>query len=586
MKQFFKFLLATILGFFVSIFLLFFIMAGIVAGIAGSGGGDEVAVSDQSVLKLSFDYMIPERTSNNPLENFDLINMEGSNPTGLNDILKSIRHAANDEKIQGIYMNVSVSPNSYGTLEEIREALIEFKKSKKFIIAYGEVMEEHSYYLASVADKIYLNPIGDILFDGFSYSQMYLKGMLDKLGVQAQLIRHGKFKAAGEPFITDKMSDENREQIRSFTGSLFNHFITKVAEARKKPVEQVKEIAEKLLVQSAGDAKQYGLVDDLKYEDEVDEELKKLTKSEKDISFVTLDKYRKTAREGKITAKDKIAVIYANGDIMSGEGDEQQVGSDRMAEAIRKARKDSSIKVIVLRVNSPGGSVIASEVIWREVVLAKKSKPVIVSFGAVAASGGYYIAAPADVIVAEPNTITGSIGVFGLLFNAEKLIKDKLGINVEKVKFGEYADLGSPDRPLNAAEIAIIQKMIDRTYTDFIKKVADGRKLTVEQVDAIAEGRVWSGTEAKNIGLVDELGGLQKAIEIAVKKANLTDYRIVNLPEQKDPFDQLLKNFGSDASVFFAKQQLGENYQYLEQYNKLKNYQGIQVRLPFEFVVE
>ncbi len=586
MKQFFKFLLATILGFFVSIFLLFFIMAGIVAGIAGSGGGDDVAVSDQSVLKLSFDYMIPERTSNNPLENFDLINMEGSNPTGLNDILKSIRHAANDEKILGIYMNVSVSPNSYGTLEEIREALIEFKKSKKFIIAYGEVMEEHSYYLASVADKIYLNPIGDILFDGFSYTQMYLKGMLDKLGVQAQLIRHGKFKAAGEPFITDKMSDENREQIRSFTGSLFNHFITKVAEARKKPVEQVKEIAEKLLVQSAADAKQYGLVDDLKYEDEVDEELKKLTKSEKDISFVTLDKYRKTAREGKITAKDKIAVIYANGDIMSGEGDEQQVGSDRMAEAIRKARKDSSIKVIVLRVNSPGGSVIASEVIWREVVLAKKSKPVIVSFGAVAASGGYYIAAPADVIVAEPNTITGSIGVFGLLFNAEKLIKDKLGINVEKVKFGEYADLGSPDRPLNAAEIAIIQKMIDRTYTDFIKKVADGRKLTVEQVDAIAEGRVWSGTEAKNIGLVDELGGLQKAIEIAVKKANLTDYRIVNLPEQKDPFDQLLKNFGSDASVFFAKQQLGENYQYLEQYNKLKNYQGIQVRLPFEFVVE
>lgn len=586
MKQFFKFLLATILGFFVSIFLLFFIMAGIVAGIAGSGGDKDVEVKDQSVLKLSFNYIIPERTSNNPLENFDFVNMEGGNPAGLNDIIKSIRYAATDDKIKGIYLNVSVSPNSYGTLEEIREALIDFKKSKKFIIAYGEVMEEHSYYLASVADKIYLNPIGDLLFDGFSYTQMYLKGMLDKLGVQAQLIRHGKFKAAGEPFITDKMSDENREQIRSFTGSLFNHFITKIAEARKKPVEQVKEIAEKLLVQSAADAKQYGLVDDLKYEDEVDEELKKLTKSEKDISFVSLDKYRKTAREGKITAKDKIAVIYANGDIMSGEGNEQQVGSDGMAEAIRKARKDSSIKVIVLRVNSPGGSVIASEVIWREVVLAKKSKPVIVSFGAVAASGGYYIAAPADVIVAEPNTITGSIGVFGLLFNAEKLIKDKLGINVEKVKFGEYADLGSPDRPLNAAEIAIIQKMIDRTYTDFIKKVADGRKLTVEQVDAIAEGRVWSGTEAKNIGLVDEIGGLQKAIEIAVKKANLTDYRIVNLPEQKDPFDQLLKNFGSDASVFFAKQQLGENYQYLEQYHKLKNYQGIQVRLPFEFVVE
>lgn len=586
MKQFFKLLFATVLGFFISLLILFFIFAGIVAGIAGGADDSETQVKDHSVLKLTLDYIIPERTSNNPFANFDMTTLQGGNPVGLNDLLKSIRYAATDDHIKGIYLKLSISPNSYGTLEAIRNALIDFKASGKFVVAYGEMMEEHSYYLASVADKIYLNPIGDVLLDGFSYNQMYLKGMLDKLGIQAQLIRHGKFKAAGEPFVADKMSDENREQIKSFTGSLFNHFISQIAAARKKPVEQIREITEKLMVQSASDAKLYGLVDELKYEDEVDEELKKRSSSEKELNLVTVEKYHKKAKEGKVTAKDKIAVIYANGDIISGEGDEDQVGSDRMALAISKARKDSSIKAIVLRINSPGGSVIASEVIWREVVLAKKSKPVIVSFGAVAASGGYYIAAPADYIIAEPNTITGSIGVFGLLFNAEKLIKDKMGIKVEKVKFGEFADLGSPDRPLNATEIAIIQKMIDRTYNDFVKKVADGRKLTIEQVDAIAEGRVWSGTEAKNIGLVDELGGLHKAIEVAAKKVNLTEYRIVQMPEQKDPYEEILKSLSGEASVFFAKQQLGEHYRFIEQYRNLKHYQGIQVRLPYEFTIE
>jgi protease-4 len=483
-------------------------------------------------------------------------------------------------------MKVDFSPASYGTLEEIRDALIEFKKSKKFIIAYGEMMEEHAYYVASVADKIYLNPSGELLIDGFSYNEYYLKGMLDKVGVQAQLIRHGKYKAAGEPFVAEKMSNENRQQIESFMGSMFTHFIAKIAEARKKSADEVRNIAEKLLVQGPADAKKYGMIDELKYEDEVDELLKKKSGVDKKIKLVSIDAYHKKVKEGKLTAKEKIAIVYANGEIISGEGSDDEAGSAKIAAAIKEARTDSSIKALVLRVNSPGGSVIASEVMWREVQLTRNVKPVIVSFGAVAASGGYYIATPANVIVAEPNTITGSIGVFGMLLNAEKLIKDKLGINVEKVKFGEFADLGSPDRPLTEAEKAIVQKMVDHTYVDFVNKVAKGRNLRYEQVDSIAEGRVWSGVDAKRIGLVDELGGLDKALAIAKQKAGIDEYRLIQLPEQKDPIETFFKSLSGEVSAYWLKQQLGTEYIYYKQLQQLKNKQGLQARLLMELEIK
>jgi protease-4 len=586
MKQFFKMLFASMLGFILSVVLLFLILGGIIASIAGSAADDDSSISENSILQLNLSYDIPERTSDNPFSNFDPVSMESKNPTGLHDIVKSIRYASTDNRIKGIYMKVDFSPTSYGTLEEIRNALIDFKKSKKFIIAYGEMMEEHAYYVASVADKIYLNPSGELLIDGFSYNEYYLKGMLDKVGVQAQLIRHGKYKAAGEPFIAEKMSNENRQQIESFMGSMFDHFIRKIAEARKKSADEVRNIAEKLLVQGPADAKRYGMIDDLKYEDEVEEELKKKSGVESKLKLVSVESYHKKAKEGKLTAKDKIAIVYVNGEIVTGEGSDAQAGSDKIATAIREARIDSSIKALVLRVNSPGGSVIASEVMWREVQLTRKAKPVIVSFGAVAASGGYYIATPANVIVAEPNTITGSIGVFGMLLNAEKLIKDKLGINVEKVKFGEFADLGSPDRPLTEAEKAIVQKMVDRTYVDFVNKVAKGRNLRFEQVDSIAEGRVWSGVDAKKIGLVDELGGLDKAIAIAKQKAGIEEYRLIQLPEQKDPIETFIKSLSGEASAFWLKQQLGTDYILYMQLHELKHKQGIQARLPMEFEIK
>jgi protease-4 len=585
MKQFFKFLFASILGTLLSVVILFFLMAGLIAGLASSSSTDETTeVKENTILKLSLDYSIPERTSDDPFKDFDFVSMEGSNEPGLNDILKSIRHAATDDKIKGIYINISIMPNSYATLKEIRDELIAFKKSKKFVYAYGEIIEEHGYYIASVADKVYLNPSGTMLLDGFAYTSTYVKGMLDKIGVQAELIRHGKFKAAGEPLIADKMSDENRKQIESFMGSVYKEFINSIAASRKKTPEEFENICNKLLVQKPEDAKQFGLIDGLLYHDEVDAELhKKLGVDEKEkLEYITVSDYKSRAKEGKASAKDKIAVIYAVGEIVDGEGGDDNVGSIPTAAAIAKARKDSSVKAIVLRINSPGGSALASDVIWREVVLTKKVKPVIVSMGAVAASGGYYIAAPADIIFAEPNTITGSIGVFGMFINAQKLLNDKLGLKFEKVKFGEFSDLGSPDRPMTAAEKVVVQGMIDRIYDDFVSKVAEGRNLTKDQVDSIAQGRVWAAVDAKKIGLVDEFGGLKEAIAAAAKKAKLEEYRIQNLPEQKDPFEKILKSFGASASTYLIQKELGEDYKYYQQMKEAVNYHGIKARMLWD----
>ncbi len=572
------------LGTILSIVVLFFILIGIGAAIAGSSDDDSKEIKDKSVLHLSLDYSITERTSENPFKDFDFASMEGSNNAGLNDILRSIRHAATDDKIKGIYIDISIMPNSYATLKEIRDELIEFRKSKKFVIAYGEVIDEHGYYIASVADKVYMNPSGIILLDGFSYSSTYMKGLLDKAGVKVELIRHGKFKAAGEPLIADKMSDENRKQIESFMGGVYDDFITSIAVSRKKGAEEFKNICNNLLVQTPNDAVKMGLIDGLKYADEIDAELhEKTATEEKDkIAFVSIEDYRHKVKDNKISIKEKIAIIYAEGEIVDGDGGDGQVGSIPTAAAIKKARKDSAVKAIVLRINSPGGSALASDVIWREVVLTQKVKPVIVSMGAVAASGGYYIAAPADVIVAEPNTITGSIGVFGMFINAEELLTKKLGLKFEKVKFGEFSDLGSPDRAMTPTEKVIMQNMIDRIYDDFISKVSTGRKLTKEQVDSIAQGRVWAGVDAKQIGLVDEFGGLKEAIAIAAKKANLTEYRTVNLPEEEDPIEKLIKTFGASASTYMVKQELGENYTYYEQMKKVQHMHGIKMRMMFD----
>jgi protease-4 len=580
MKSFFKTLLATVVGFFVSLILLFVVFASIIAGVAGSFSKEEVTVKDNSILTIDLGGVIDEREIDNPFQEI----MGDNNKIGLRELLRSIAYASEDEKIKGILLLHAYSPNSYATLQEIRDALVEFKSSGKFVYAFSEMLEEHAYYVSSMANKIYLHPTGDMVFNGSSYQVMYLKNMFDKIGVEIQLIRHGKYKSAGESLITDKMSDENREQIKSFSGSIYHTYLKQIADSRKKSFEEVLNISMQLKIRTSKDAVDLGMIDGLKYKDEVEDELRELTGVDagKDLKYVSLDDYNAVSKDKNSTSKNKIAIIYAVGEIVSGEGDNEQMGSEEMVKAISKARKDSSIKAVVLRINSPGGSALASDVIWREVILTKKVKPVIVSMGAVAASGGYYIAAPADKIVAEPTTITGSIGVFGALPNAQKLLNDKLGIRIEKVNMGEFADIGSPDRPLTTAEYSIIQSMIDRIYDDFITKVSTGRSLSKSQVDSIAQGRVWSGQEALAIGLVDTLGGIKTALAIAAQAAGLDEYKVTHLPVQKDPFEKLLKSFKTQTQSYFLKQELGDFYPTYVKANQLMQIRGVQARMLWD----
>ena len=587
MKQFFKFMFASMLGFIISGVVLIFVLVGAIAGLASKGNKQEINVETNSILKLNLNYAIPERTSNNSFKNFNFQTFESRNDAGLDDVLKNINKAATDDNVKGIYLELGINMNSFATLEEIRNELIAFKTSKKFVIAYGELADQKSYYLCSVADKVYLNPAGELVLNGLSSSVIYLKNMFEKIGVNPELIRHGKFKSAGEPLIADKMSDANREQISSYLGSLYHTMVNGIANARKKQVSEVENIINQLLIQHPEDAVKLGMADGLKYDDEMETELKKLIGNDENLKFVTLGKYSNTPNINVSTSDDKIAIIYCDGEIVSGEGSDDNMGSETIAKAIKKVRLDNKYKAIVFRINSPGGSAMASDVIWREVVLAKKAKPVIVSMGSVAASGGYYIAAPADVIVAEPNTITGSIGVFGLMINAKELLNNKLGINVETVKFGEYADLGSIDRPLTIAERAIIQRGVDRIYDDFITKVAEGRKLKKEQVDSIAQGRVWAAVDAKKIGLVDEFGGLDKALAIAKTKAKITDCRIINFPELKDPIETLISDMSGQASMFLTKRSLtAEQFKLYTDFEKIMHYRGIQARMSFDVNVQ
>lgn len=589
MKQFFKFMFASMLGFIISGVVLFFILAGAIAGLASKGDKKETKAESNSILKLNLNYNIPERSSDNMFKNFNFASFESKTEIGLDDILKNIQKAAADDNIKGIYLEMGIAMGSFATLEEIRNELIAFKKSKKFIVAYGELVDQKSYYLSSVADKIYINPAGELILNGLSSSVPYLKNMFDKIGVNPELIKHGKFKSAGEPLVSDKMSDANREQISSYMGSLYHTMTGNIAKARKKTVEEVEAVFNQLQIQNPSDATTLGMADGLKYDDEVEAELKKLTglAETDDVKYISLGKYKNTPNPNISVSNDKIAVIYCNGDIVSGESSDESMGSETIAKAIKKARLDDSYKAIVLRINSPGGSAMASDIIWREVILAKKAKPVIVSMGAVAASGGYYIAAPADVIVAQPNTITGSIGVFGLMINAKELLNNKMGIKFETVKFGEFADLGAVDRPLTDAERTIIQRGVDKIYDDFISKVAQGRKLTKEQVDSIAQGRVWAANDAKKIGLVDELGGLDKAIEIAKKKAKLTDARTVNFPEMKNPFENFFKEMADETSLYFTKRSLSpEEFKLYNDIHKMMRVQGIQARMAFDVNVQ
>ncbi|MFN4083226.1 MAG: signal peptide peptidase SppA [Bacteroidia bacterium] len=588
MKQFFKITFASMLGFVLGLFILIILFSIIIGAIAGSKKSTKAEIKPNSILELDLSYDIPERSGNNMFSSG--FSGFGSTTIGLNDIILNIKKAAENDNIKGIKLTCGLWPSDYATLNEIRNELIAFKtNSGKFIIAYGEFMDEHSYYVASVADKIYLNPAGQILLNGFSSQVIYLKNMLDKIGVEPQLIRHGKYKSAGEPFITDKMSSENRQQIETYLGNLYGYFVSQIAASRGINENTLKDIIENLKTQNNLDAIKLGIIDSVKYADEVEAELKTACgiKPEEDLSVVSLKTFNNIPNPKTSVSDNKIAVLYCSGEIMNGKGNDEIIGSDKIAEIIKQIRTKNKYKALVVRINSPGGSSLASDVIWREISLAKQKIPVVVSMGAVAASGGYYIAAPANKIFAQPNTITGSIGVFGLLINAKNLLNNKLGINIETVKFGKYADIGMPDRALTADEKAILQNEVDKVYDDFISNVAAGRNLTKQQVDELAQGRVYSGIEAKKLGLIDEFGGLNDAVKYAAELAKLEDYRTVNLPEQKEPFEELLSILTDDAQAKFSKFALGEEYYNLyNQLNKIKHLQGIQAKMPFELKIE
>ena len=588
MKSFFKYVLATIVGILLSAFLILIIVFGIVGSMLSSVGSDEQPViADNSVLHISLAYPITERTNKSDFNTLDFSGLF-DNRIGLNDILIRIEAAKTDDKIKGIYLDLNTVGANFATLEEIRNALIDFKTSKKFILAYSEYYSQASFYLASTADKIYLNPEGLLDFRGLASQSVFFKGTLEKLGIEAQVIKVGTYKSAVEPFILDKMSPANREQVTSFLGSIYANFIDGISKSRNIPADSLLSIADKLKVQDAEDAVTYGMVDGTKYKDEILAELRTLLKIDKEdkIKSVSIEKYNVKDPAASSNSRDRIAVVYAVGDIVSGEGSAEQIGSEKISRAIRIAREDEKVKAVVLRVNSPGGSALASDVIWREVALTKKSKPMIVSMGDLAASGGYYIAAAADSIFAQPNTITGSIGVFGIIPNLENFFNDKLGVTFDVVKTSEFADLGSLNRPLTAQEEAIIQQSVNKIYYSFTQKVAEGRKKDRSYIDSIGQGRVWTGSQAVELGLVDRLGGLEDAIKSAAKKAKLQEYKIVNYPAIQDPIKSLLSNSGDKISLWFTKRELGMAYPAYKQAKETIEQSGIQARIPYTISIK
>ncbi len=581
--------LAVIVGLFAFSIVAMLIFFGII-GLVASSSEKEVTLESNSILHLDLNgRTLVERTSEEDLVFGSFLDpFGGENTAGLVNLKKAIGEAKTNENVKGIYLNAGLIGAGQAGLFELREALLDFKESGKFIVAYDEAYSEGGYFLASVADEIYLNPLGGIDFNGFSSEGIFLKGFFEKVGIKPEVFRVGEFKSAVEPFILDKMSPENRLQTQYFLDDINNHALELIAKSRGIAQDSLIRINHQMLVRKPKDAVTYKLATALKYEDEVHSILKeKLGLKEDDqIATINATDLGGMAKSKNITSSNRIAVILAEGEIVDGNAD-GAISSEKFAKEIRKARKDENIKAIVLRVNSPGGSILASDVIWREMSEAKKVKPVIVSMGEVAASGGYYIAAPADTIVAQPNTITGSIGIFGILFNVQELVNDKLGVTTDVVSTGELSDFGNMARPLSEVERTIIQSSVEDGYETFISRVAEGRGMHPDSVRKIASGRVWTGSQAKARGLVDVLGGLDTAIGIAAAKIKAgDDYRVVYYPEKKPWFEELMVSFSDQVQVRILQTQLGDQYPLYQKIQRLKNYQGVQVRMPQDLVIK
>ncbi|PRY14279.1 protease-4 [Pontibacter ummariensis] len=583
MLNFLKYVLATIVGMLIFSFVGVLLLIGIAAA---AGSSDEVTVSSGSVLELKLNKPITERDPDNPLAELGFSFGSLSSSDGLDQIKASIRRAKNDENVKGIFLNMTFVDAGLGKLEEIRNELIDFKESGKFVVSYADVSTEKAYYLASVADKIYLNPMGTVEFNGMSSEMFFFKRLLDKLNIEAQIFKVGTYKSAVEPFFLEKASEANREQLNSFLNSINNYQLKQIAESRGIAPDVLEDVQDNLLVRDPEDAKKYKLITDVGYFDEAIRFMKdEVGLNEEDkLELVQLDKYKKVKGVGEIsTSKNRVAVIYAEGDIVDGEGENDNIGGRRFADAVREARLDDDVKAIVLRISSPGGSALASDVIWREIQLAKKVKPVIASMSDVAASGGYYIAMACDTIVAHPNTITGSIGVFGVIPNIQGFLNETMGITVDHVGTGKFSDMPTITRPMTQEEQQIMQHQINQVYETFTSKAAQGRNMTQDQLKEYASGRVWSGIEAKQRNLVDTYGGLEEAIAIAAAKAGVEDdYRLKELPKRKSLFDEMFNNMGAQTKEQAIKAELGQFYPYYKLYKKVQNLQGVQARMPYE----
>jgi protease-4 len=580
MKGFLKLVLATIVGQLTLFFILVLIVLNMVSGLKS---GKEKTTAKNSVLFLQFNTVIHDRAPSDEMALLNELSGGKGVPIGLYDLTGKITEAAKNPNIKGIFMDLTVVGAGHAKIEEIRNAIIKFKESGKFVYAYAEFYYNATYYLATAADKVFMNPQGEMVFNGLLADVTFYKGALGKLGVEVQVIKRGKFKGAVEPFVRENLSPENRSQITANINSIFDNMVKNIATSRKKTEDEIRAVANTMMVRGPLDAVKYGMVDALYYRDQVIDEIKKASGLKKDDKICLVKPSELDEEEAK-AEKNKIAIVYASGDIVSGEGQPGEVGSEKFAKVLRDLRKDKNVKAVVLRIDSRGGSALASEVIWRETVLLKAAKPLIVSMSDVAASGGYYIACAADTIVVSPNTITGSIGVFGLMPNAQKLLNDKLGITSDYVGTGELSEFGRIDRPLTADEFSIMDGIVGRVYDNFIRRVSDGRGIEVAMVDSIGQGRVWTGEMAIERGLVDVVGGLDKAVQIAVYCSKLKKYQIAEYPKADNKIQEILNSLsGSKSAHAMLKAELGESYETYNQIRKVSQMNGVQALMPYGF---
>ncbi|TAH00291.1 MAG: signal peptide peptidase SppA [Sphingobacteriales bacterium] len=582
MRQFFKFFLASLTAIIVFSVIVFFVFIGFIGSLASS---DKPSVRNNAVLYIDLSQPIKEQKVANPLSSFEP--EDEFDLPGLFDVVRIIEHAKTDSAIKGIYLKCNNNSNGLATSDELRKALLSFKQSKKFIYAYGDVIPQRAYYVANVATKIYCNPKGGLDWKGFSIDYTFFKKALQKLEIEPQIFYAGKFKSATEPFREEQMTAANRLQTQVFLNEIYTHFLLTTAVARNTDTATLHQCANDNLIRTTADAVTYKLIDAAKYDDEVKDELKQKLGVDKysKINFIQLAKYGEAVNYKKEKGSNKIAVVFAQGDIVDGKGDDDQIGGETFRNWFRKARLDKEVKAIVVRVNSGGGSALASETMWRELSLAREEKPVVISFGDYAASGGYYMSCMADSIFAQENTLTGSIGVFSVLPNMKNFFNNKLGITFDGVKTAQYADMMTIDRPLNDAEKRFLQNDVDSIYQTFLTRVSNGRKLNRVHVDSIAQGRVWTGAKGKELGLVDRIGGLQDAINCAARMAKLKDYRTKEFPEPESFLKQIFGNYTQNTRSNILQQELGsDGMEIYTSYKKIKQVVGAsQARLPFEW---